>query len=88
MPARRLLFAATAAARAATANAGKDENQPHNVARITSAHRAAAVVQEHQEQNNVATIAAASVCTVCKESVHFMYLLLYSDCSYITLRNL
>lgn len=88
MPVRRLLFAATAAARAATANAGKDENQPHNVATIASAHRAAAVVQEHQEQNNVATIAAASVCTVCKESVHFMYLLLYSDCSYITLRNL
>ena len=75
MPARRLLFAATAAARAATANAGKDENQPHNVARIASAHRAAAtaVVQEHQEQNNVATITAASVCTVCKESVHVMY---------------
>ena len=90
MPARRLLFAATAAARAATANAGKDENQPYDVARIASAHRAAAtaVVQEHQEQNNVATITAASVCTVCKESVHFMYLLLYSDCSYITLRNL
>ena len=90
MPARRLLFAATAAARAATANAGKDENQPYDVARIASAHRAAAtaVVEEHQEQNDITAIAAASVCTVCKESVHFMYLLLYSDCSYITLRNL
>lgn len=42
MPARRLLFAATAAARAATANAGKDENQPHKVAGIASAHSAAA----------------------------------------------
>ena len=68
MPARRLLFAATAAARAATANAGKDENQPYDVARIATAKArstaATATIEQHNEQHYVTSIATATVCTV------------------------
>lgn len=86
---RPRLLAATAAVTSA-ANAGEDEDEPHDVATAQSAHIAAATaaVEKHQEQNDVARVAAASVCTVCKDSVHVMYLLEDSDCSYITLRNL
>lgn len=88
LPQQRFLLAAAAAVPTA-ANAGEDENEPYKVATIASAHRrTTAVVEKHQEQNDIATIAAASVCTVCKKSVHVMYLLKDSDCSYITLRNL
>ena len=88
LPKQRFLLAAAAAVPTA-ANAGEDENEPYKVATIASAHRCTtAVVEKHQEQNDIATIAAASVCTVCKKSVHVMYLLKDSDCSYITLRFL
>lgn len=77
-PSGRILFAAATAV-ASAANAGEDEDEPHDVATAKSAHIAAAtaVVEEHQEQNDITAIAAASVCTVRKESVHFMYLLIY-----------
>ncbi len=55
---------------------------------LAARFRLVAAVEKHQEQNDVARVAAASVCTVCKDSVHVMYLLEDSDCSYITLRNL
>lgn len=71
------LFAGATTATAA--QAGKDENKPDNITaaaavHYATAHTAEAVEQKHK-QYNIAAIASASVCTVCKETVHNMYLL-------------
>lgn len=75
LPRRWFLLAATIAP--AAAKAGKDENEPHKIAAVHRVHtRAAAAVEQHQKQHDVTGVATASVCAVCKESVHFMYPLL------------
>ena len=86
------LFAATVAS--AAADARKDENEPNKVATVASAHVVAATasVEQKQKQDEVARIcASASVCTtVCKESVHFMYLLYFwisPTLPYATVKN-
>lgn len=63
---------ATATTATAT-DARENEDEPHKVATIASAkaRSATAVVEQEHKQDNVAWIAATSVCTtVCKESVH------------------
>ena len=71
------LLAATSTA----AKAGKKENEPYDVARIATAKArstaATATIEQHNEQHYVTSIATATVCTVWKESVHFMYLLVW-----------
>lgn len=72
LPQQRFLLAATITSTAA--KAGKDEDEPHKVTTVAGVHAAAtARVEQHQKQHNVASVATASVCTVCKESVHAMY---------------
>ena len=88
LPQQRFLLAATITSTAA--KAGKDENEPHKVTTVAGVHATAtARVEQHQKQHDVASVATASVCTVCKESVHAMYpLFRFRIAPYITLRFL